>query len=60
MTNLGASLKFEPRYSGLSEAAVMEEIKSHPMYGFKCNLIRLLASLVYQHKVNQDTVSNYQ
>ncbi|RXG57233.1 Ataxin-10 [Armadillidium vulgare] len=56
MTNLGASLKFEPRYSGLSEAAVMEEIKSHPMYGFKCNLIRLLASLVYQHKVNQDTV----
>lgn len=27
-----------------------------PVYGLKCNLIRIIANMVYQHKINQDQV----
>ncbi|CAL4126200.1 unnamed protein product, partial [Meganyctiphanes norvegica] len=33
-----------------------EVVKNHPIFGFKSDLIRLIASLVYQNKVNQNQV----
>lgn len=40
----------------VADKAQLDEIETHPAYGFKCDLIRLIASLVYRHKINQDQV----
>lgn len=44
------------RMVDLSDEEVMENASSHPAFGFKCDLIRLIASFVYRHKANQDQV----
>ncbi|XP_063606784.1 ataxin-10-like [Penaeus indicus] len=44
------------RMVDLSDEEIMENAASHPAFGFKCDLIRLIAGLVYRHKVNQDQV----
>lgn len=41
----------------LDDKETMESAASHPAFGFKCDLIRLIASLAYRHKANQDQVS---
>lgn len=46
------------RLSDLSNEQQMASVENHPAFGFKCNLIRLIASLVYRHKENQDKVRN--
>ncbi|KAK4316432.1 hypothetical protein Pmani_012408 [Petrolisthes manimaculis] len=33
-----------------------QQQQQHPAFGFKCDLIRLISSLVYRHKQNQDRV----
>lgn len=45
------------RMVDLSDEEIMENAASHPAFGFKCDLIRLIASLVYRHRANQDQVS---
>lgn len=44
------------RFSDLSDEQQMANAENHPAFGFKCDLIRLIASLVYRHKDNQDQV----
>ncbi|XP_037784020.1 ataxin-10-like [Penaeus monodon] len=44
------------RMVDLSDEEIMENAASHPAFGFKCDLIRLIASLVYRHRANQDQV----
>ncbi|KAK7084113.1 hypothetical protein SK128_009820 [Halocaridina rubra] len=40
----------------LPDEEKLVEAETHPAYGFKRDMIRLIANLVYRHKANQDTV----
>lgn len=44
------------RFSDLNDEEQMMQAKQHPAFGFKCDLIRLIASLVYLNPANQDLV----
>lgn len=44
------------RLSDLSNEEQMARAEGHPAFGFKCDLIRLIASLVYRNSANQDLV----
>lgn len=37
----------------------MARAEGHPAFGFKCDLIRLIASLVYRNPANQDLVREW-
>lgn len=60
MTDIGklGGNAFTPldRFSDLSDEEKMASAKTHPAFGFKCDLIRLIASLVYRHRDNQDQI----
>ncbi|XP_045620243.1 ataxin-10 [Procambarus clarkii] len=57
MGKLGGNV-FTPlsRLSDLTDEQQMANAENHPAFGFKCDLIRLIASLVYRHKGNQDQI----
>ncbi|XP_042232406.1 ataxin-10-like isoform X2 [Homarus americanus] len=60
MTDIGkmGGNAFTPlnQLSDLTDEEQMATAETHPAFGFKCDLIRLIASLVYRHKDNQDQV----
>lgn len=44
------------RFTDLDDEAQMSQAEQHPAFGFKCDLIRLIASLVHLNSSNQDLV----
>ncbi|XP_045118527.1 ataxin-10-like [Portunus trituberculatus] len=44
------------RFTDLDDKERMSEVEQHPAFGFKCDLIRLIASLVHLNSSNQDLV----
>ena len=48
------------RFTDLDDEARMSQAEQHPAFGFKCDLIRLIASLVHLSSSNQDLVSCYE
>lgn len=44
------------RFTDLDDEAQMSQAEQHPAFGFKCDLIRLIASLVHLNSPNQDLV----